>query len=154
MSGVQASQLAFNNAGTLTANALWSANPSQDGAGTITLTSPNGAQTDMLATNAIQSGQIAAYVQMRDNILPQAQNQLDELANQMSQALSNNTTSGTAVTSGAQSGYSVDIGGVLPGNTLQLCYTDSSNTQHTVTVVALGQGGSLPSNASAQPNSR
>ena len=37
---------------------------------------------------------------MRDTILPQAQNQLDEMANQMSQALSNQTTSGTAVTSG------------------------------------------------------
>ncbi len=154
VSGVQASQLTFGDTGTLTANALWSSDPTKDGAGTITLTSPNGAQTDLLATNAIQSGQIAAYVQMRDNILPQAQNQLDELANQMSQALSNQSTSGTVVTSGAQSGYSVDIGGVLPGNTLQLSYTDSSNTQHTVTVVALGQGGTLPQNASAQPNSK
>jgi flagellar hook-associated protein 1 len=153
VSGVQASQLSFGDTGTLTANSLWSSDPTKDGAGTITLTSPNGAQTDLLATNAIQSGQIAAYVQMRDNILPQAQNQLDELANQMSQALSNNTTSGTAVTSGAQSGYGVDIGGVLPGNTLQLSYTDSGNTRHTVTVVALGQGGSLPANTSSQPNS-
>ena len=37
---------------------------------------------------------------MRDTILPQAQNQLDEFANQMSQALSNQTTAGRAVTSG------------------------------------------------------
>jgi hypothetical protein len=77
-----------------------------------------------------QSGEIGAYLQMRDTILPQAQNQLDELANQMSQALSNQTTSGTAVTSGSQSGYSVDVGSLLPGNTLQRTYTDSSSTQH------------------------
>ncbi len=90
---------------------------------------------------------------MRDTILPQAQNQLDELANQMSQALSNQTTSGTAVTSGSQSGYSVDIGGVLPGNTLQLTYTDSSNVQHTVTVVALGAGRhAAAADCSANPN--
>jgi flagellar hook-associated protein 1 FlgK len=87
-------------------------------------------------------------LQMRDTILPQAQDQLDELANQMSQALSNQTTSGTAVTSGSQTGYSADISSVLPGNTLQLTYTDSSNVQHTVTVVALGQGGKPPTSTS------
>jgi flagellar hook-associated protein 1 FlgK len=43
----------------------------------------------------------------------------------------------------------------LPGNTLQLTYTDSGNTQYTVTVVALGQGGALPpQSASANPNSQ
>ena len=115
VAGSQASQLNFDNAGTLSATALWSANPSQDGAGTITLVSPGGTTTDLIANNAIQSGQIGAYVQMRDSILPQAQNQLDELANQMSQALSNQTTSGTAVASGAQSGYSVDVGSLVAG---------------------------------------
>src|SRR5580704_3303087 len=95
VSGTQASQLSFNNVGTLSATSLWSANPSQDGAGTITLTSPSGSQSDLVASGAIQSGEIGAYLQMRDTILPQAQNQLDELANQMSQALSNQTTAGT-----------------------------------------------------------
>lgn len=155
VSAGQASQLSFDNAGTLTATSLWSANPSQDGAGTITLTSPGGTTTDLIADNAIQSGQIAAYLQMRDTILPQAQNQLDELANQMAQSLSNVTTSGTAVTAGAQSGYSVDVGSVLPGNMVQLSYTDSGNVQHTITVVSLGQGGSLPLQTSpANPNNQ
>jgi flagellar hook-associated protein 1 len=155
VSGSQASQLSFDNAGTLTATSLWSANPSQDAAGTITLTSPSGTTTDLIADNAIQSGQIAAYLQMRDTILPQAQNQLDELANQMAQSLSNVTTSGTAVTAGAQSGYSVDVGGVLPGNSVQLTYTDSGNVQHTITIVSLGQGGSLPLQTSpANPNNQ
>ena len=95
--GGEASQLSFNNVGTLNATDLWSANPSQDGAGTITLTSPGGAQSDLIASGAIQSGQIGAYLQMRDTILPQAQNQLDEMASQMSQALSNQTTSGAAI---------------------------------------------------------
>ncbi len=153
--GVEASQLSFGNAGTLTASSLWSANPSQDGAGTITLTSPSGTQTDLIATNAIQSGQIGAYLQMRDSILPQAQNQLDELANQMSQALSNQTTSGTAYTSGSQSGYSVDTSTLSPGNTVQLTYTDSSNIQHTITLVSLGAGGTLPSqDQSSNPNNQ
>jgi flagellar hook-associated protein 1 FlgK len=142
--GPQASQLQFSNVGSLTATALWSATPSDDGAGTVTLVSPSGATTDLIATNALQSGQLGAYVQMRDSVLPQAQTQLDELANQMSQALSNQTTSGTAVTVGAQSGFNVDVGSVLPGNSVQLTYTDSSNIQHTITVVSLGAGGTLP----------
>jgi flagellar hook-associated protein 1 len=154
--GPEASQLSFADAGTLSATSLWSSDPSQDGVGTITLTAPGGTTTDLLATDAIQSGQIAAYVNMRDDVLPQAQNQLDELANQMSQALSNQTTSGTAVTpSGSQAGYNVDTGSLLPGNTIQLTYTDSGGTQHTVNIVSLGQGGSLPLQTSqSNPNSQ
>ena len=101
VAGAQASQISFNNAGTLSANSQWSANPSLDTAGTVTLTSPGGTTTDLIADGALQSGQIGAYVQMRDTILPQAQTQLDEMANQMSQALSNTTTSGTAGSSRA-----------------------------------------------------
>jgi len=144
VAGPQASQLAFSNAGTLSATSLWNANASQDVVGTITLTSPGGTSTDLIAEGAIQSGQLGAYIQMRDSILPQAQNQLDELANQMSQALSNQTAAGTAVTSGSQAGFNVDVGALLPGNTVQLNYTDSSNVIHNLTIVSLGQGGTLP----------
>jgi flagellar hook-associated protein 1 len=144
VAGSQASQLDFDNAGTLTASSQWSANSSADGAGTITLVSPSGTTTDLIASNAIQSGQIGAYLQMRDSILPQAQTQLDEFANQMSQALSNQTTSGTAVASGSQSGYGIDVGPLSPGNSVQLTYTASNNVQHTVTIESLGAGGSLP----------
>ncbi len=152
VAGANASQLDFDDVGTLTATSQWSADSSEDGAGTITLVSPSGTSTDLIATNAIQSGEIGAYLQMRDTILPQAQSQLDEFANQMSQALSNQTTSGTAVTSGSQSGYGVDVSSLSPGNSVQLTYTDSNNVQHTVTIEALGAGGSLPLQTSP-PNS-
>jgi flagellar hook-associated protein 1 len=155
VSGAQASTLSFNGVGTLSATDLYSANPSQDGAGTITLTSPGGTPTDLIADNAIQSGQLGAYVKMRDTILPQAQTQLDEMANQMSQALSNTTTSGTAAGSGSQTGYSVDTSSLLAGNTVQLTYTDTGGTQHVITVVALGAGGSLPLQTSpSNPNNQ
>ena len=78
---------------------------------------------------------------MRDKILPQAQSQIDELAAQMSQALSDQTTNGTAVTSGSQSGFSVDIGGVLPGNSVQVGYTDALNNPRTVTIVRVDDPG-------------
>ncbi len=144
VAGVQASTLSFSGGGTLSANDLWSANPSQDEVGTITLTAPSGTKTDLIADGAVQSGEIGAYVKMRDTILPQAQNQLDEMANEMSQALSNQTTAGTAVTSGSQSGFSVDTGTLSAGNSLRLTYTDPGNVLHTITIEALGAGGSLP----------
>ena len=149
----QVSQLTFGNAGTLSATSLWSADPSQDGAGTITLTAPGGATTDLISDGAFQSGQIGAYLQMRDTILPQAQAQLDDFANQMSQAMSNQTVNGTAATSGGLNGFNVDVGSMLPGNTAQFTYTDSSNVQHTITVVDTPPGTSLPQQASASnPN--
>jgi len=155
VSGPQAATLSFNNAGTLSATSLWNVDPTKDGVGTITLTSPAGTTTDLIASDAIQSGQLAAYIQMRDTILPQAQTQLDEMANQMAQALSNQTTNGTAYTAGTHAGYSVDTASLLPGNTLQVAYTDSSNVQHTVTVVSLGPGGTLPQQAqSSNPNNQ
>jgi flagellar hook-associated protein 1 FlgK len=153
VSGGQASQMSFGNVGTLGATSLWSADPSKDSAGTITLTAPGGSTTDMIADGAFQSGQIGAYVQMRDTILPQAQTQLDEFASQMSQALSNKTVSGTAVTSGGLNGYNVDVSSLSPGNTVQFTYTDKSNVQHTVTVVDTPPGTSLPQQTSASnPN--
>ena len=149
----QVSQLTFGNAGTLSATSLWSADPSQDGAGTITLTAPGGATTDLISDGAFQSGQIGAYLQMRDTILPQAQAQLDDFANQMSQALSNQTVNGTAATSGGLNGFNVDVGSPSPGNTAQFTYTDSGNVQHTITVVDTPPGTSLPQQASASnPN--
>jgi flagellar hook-associated protein 1 len=155
VSGQQASQMTFSNVGTLSATDQWSADPSEDTAGTITLTSPGGTTTDLIASGSIQSGQIGSYLQMRDTILPQAQAQLDEFANQMSQALSNQSTSGTAVTAGSQAGFNVGIGGILAGNTVQVTYTDSGNTQHTVTIEALGPGGTLPLQTSpSNPNNQ
>jgi flagellar hook-associated protein 1 FlgK len=155
VAGQQASQMTFSNVGTLSATDQWSADPSDDTAGTITLTSPGGTTTDLIASGSIQSGQIGSYLQMRDTILPQAQAQLDEFANQMSQALSNQTTSGTAVTAGIQAGFNVGIGGILAGNTVQVTYTDSGNTQHTITIEALGPGGTLPLQTSpSNPNNQ
>jgi flagellar hook-associated protein 1 len=150
--GSQAGTLSFDARGALAPGLTWSADPSQDGVGTITLTSPGGDTTDLIANKSIQSGQIAAYLQMRDQILPQAQSQLDALASQMAQALSNQTTAGAAVTAGPQAGFSVDVGGLLPGNSAQITYTDAANVQHTVTIVRVDDPAALPLPSPANPN--
>jgi flagellar hook-associated protein 1 len=153
--GSQAAQLSFNAQGNLTPNSQFNDNPNLSTVGTITLTNPGGGSINLSATGAIQSGQIAAYVQMRDQVLPQAQTQLDEFAAKMSQAISDQTTQGTAVTVGPQTGFTIDTTPLQTGNTIQLTYTDASNTQHTITIVRVDNSSVLPlPNNSSDPNNQ
>src|SRR6185437_4790138 len=142
--GQAAAQLSFSPQGSMTANTLWNADPTKSDVGSVLLTIPGARPIDLTATGAIQSGEIGAYLKMRDTILPQAQTQLDQFAANMSQALSDVTTQGTAVTSGALTGFSVDTGQMQPGNAMALTYTDSSNVQHTVSIVNVNDASVLP----------
>jgi flagellar hook-associated protein 1 FlgK len=152
--GAQASTLSFDAQGTMTPQAQWSADPTKRTVGTITLTAPNGGgTTDLLATNSIRSGEIAAYVDMRDRTLVQAQTQLDQFAAAMASALSDHATAGTAAVSGAQSGFDIDIGSLSAGNSVSLTYTDNSTgTQHAVTFVRVDDPSVLPLSDSATTN--
>ncbi len=153
--GTQASKLSFNGPAALNASNLYSSNPTQNGVGTITLTSPSGATIDMNATNGFSSGQIAADLKLRDTTLVQAQNQVDQLAASMSSALSDTTTAGTAVTSGTQAGFTLDLTNMQPGNTINLTYTNTAtNTQQQLQIVAVGTSSvlPLPTPSSTSPN--
>jgi flagellar hook-associated protein 1 len=152
--GTQASQLSFNAQGTLNANSQWNSDPTKSGVGTISIKLANGANIDMIATNSIGSGKIAADLKLRDSTLVQAQAQVDQLAATLSTSLSNKTTPGTAVTSGSSSGFDLDLSNVLPGNTVNLTYTDTTtNTQHQVTIVRVDDPAALPlPNTSGNPN--
>jgi len=148
----QAATLSFNAQGTLAPSALWNANPTMSGVGTITLTAPGGGSLDLISGGAIQSGEIATYLQMRDKILPQAQKQLDEFAAQMSQALSDQTIAGTPVVAVPQSGFSVDTTGLQTGNIIHLTYTDALAVQHQISIVRVDDPSVLPLPNSTTPN--
>jgi flagellar hook-associated protein 1 FlgK len=153
--GTEASQISFDPQGTMSPSAQWTNDPATRTVGTLTLKSPYGGETDLIANNSIRSGEIAAYVQMRDQDLVQAQNQLDAIAASMSSALSDKTTAGTAVTSGLQSGFDIDIGGLAAGNTVTINYTDSlTNTPRTITLMRVDDPSVLPlsNEATADPN--
>ncbi len=154
--GVQASQLSFNSQGTLNASSLWNSNPALSTAGTITLNFPNGASVDMIETKAIASGRIGADLKLRDSTLVQAQTQLDQLAATLAGSLSDLTTAGTAVTSGSQAGFDLDLSNVLPGNSINLTYTDTAtNTPHQITIVRVDDPTALPlPNTAASPNDK
>jgi flagellar hook-associated protein 1 FlgK len=155
--GDKAATLSFDAQGTMTANSTWSADPSQRTVGTISLTSPNGGSVDLVQTGAIRSGTIAAYLQMRDQDLVQAQGQLDAMAGAMASSLSSQTTSGTAVTSGLQNGFDVDIGGLSAGNTITINYTNSlTGTPSTLTLMRVDDPSvlPLPNTATADANDK
>jgi flagellar hook-associated protein 1 len=156
--GTQASTLTFNSQGTLNANSQWSSNPATSSAGTLTIKLANGATMDMIANNSISSGQIAADLTLRDKTLVQAQTQVDQMAASISSALSDKTTAGTAApaTLAPKAGFDLDLSNVLPGNTVNLTYTDvATNTQHNVTIVRVDDPAALPlSNTGSAPNSQ
>jgi flagellar hook-associated protein 1 len=156
--GVEASTLSFNSQGTLNANSQWNANPAKSSVGTLSVKLANGASIDMIATNSISSGQIAADVTLRDKVLVQAQAQVDQLAASMASALSDKTTPGTAAPAALapKAGFDLDLSTVLPGNAINLTYTDTAtNTQHQLSIVRVDDPSALPlSNAGANPNNQ
>lgn len=153
--GVQAAKLSFNAQGTVTPNTSWNADPSKSNLGTISIDFPNGGSMDLVSTGSIRSGAIAAYLELRDNTLVQAQAQVDQLAASMSSALSDQTTSGTAATSGAQSGFDLDLSGLQTGNVVHVSYTDSITGQtHNLSLVRVDDPSVLPlsNSATVDPN--
>lgn len=143
VTGVTAGTLSFNAQGAVTPNAQWNADPAKSALSSVMLNLPNGGSIDLTAANAIRSGSIAAYLELRDSSLVQAQTQVDQLAAAMASALSDKTTS-TPATSGTQNGFSFDLSAPQNGNTIRISYTDPAGKAHTVSVVLVNDPSVLP----------
>ncbi len=152
--GAEASTLSFNPQGTVTPNTQWDADPTKSTLGTLTLNFPNGGSLNLIQTNSIRSGTIAGYLELRDKTLVQAQTQLDQFAANMSSLLSDKTTAGTAVSSGASNGFDLDLSGLQNGNVVHLTYTDASNVQHQLSLVRVDDPSVPPlsNSATTDPN--
>jgi flagellar hook-associated protein 1 FlgK len=150
--GDTAAVLTFNPQGSLSANSIWSADPTKSGTGTILLNTGTNTSVDLIAGNAFGSGKIGALIEMRDHILVDAQAQVDQVAAGLASALSDRTTAGTPATFASQTGFDVDVGSLLPGNSVQLSYTDNAGTKHQVTIVRVDDTRVLPLNNNATPN--
>lgn len=146
-----ASSFTYTSKGSLTATDLYSTNPSQNGVGTLNIKLPNGAAVDVVANGLLSSGQIAADLKLRDQTLPQAQTQVDQMAATLCSSLSDVTTAGTAITIPA-AGFSIDTSNVLPGNTINLTYTDGAGTQHQISIVNVTDPNALPLKNGANAN--
>jgi flagellar hook-associated protein 1 FlgK len=141
----KASSFSFESAGTLSADKQFSVDSARSGVGKLICTTPSGLQIDLVQQNVVQSGRLGALIEMRDHTLVEAQNQLDEIAAGLAQALSTNTTEGTAASSGAQNGFSVDLAPIRDGNDFVLTYT-KGGAEKSVRVVRVDDTGKLPLN--------
>ncbi len=153
--GNEAARLSFNAQGTVSPNTLWNSDPSKSNLGSVVLSYANGGSIDLTATGGIKSGKIAAYTESRDKTLVEAQNQLDQFAATLSSALSDKTTAGTAMTSGLQSGFDLNVSDLKAGNVIHVTYTDTAtNTQRQVSIVRVDDASVLPlsNSATADPN--
>src|ERR1700759_4267498 len=147
-----ASSFVYNSPAALTATSLYNVNPARNGVGALSVKLPNGASIDVVANNVLSSGQIAADLKLRDQTLVQAQTQVDQMAATLASSLSDITTAGTAVT-GPPAGVAVNTSNVLPGNTINLTYTDTAtNTQHQISIVNVTDPNALPLQNGANPN--
>jgi flagellar hook-associated protein 1 FlgK len=149
--GTNASQLSFNAQGTMSAAAKWDADPKKSTVGSLMLVSPSGGSYDLIANHAIRSGQIASYIEMRDQILPEAQTQLDAIAASMARALSDKDIAGSPVAGG----FDIDTSELKSGNAIHLNWTDNvTGKQHNVSIVRVDDPNALPlsNSATADPN--
>jgi len=155
--GTEASQLSFNPQGTMTPNTLYNTDPTKSNVGTITINFPHGGSYDMVSTNSIRSGKIAAYLELRDNTLVKAQAQIDQLAASMSSALSDKTTSGVAAPASVapQAGFDVDLTGLQSGNVIHISYKDNvTGATHNLSIMRVDDPSVLPlsNTATTDPN--
>ncbi|MBD8890430.1 flagellar hook-associated protein FlgK [Roseibium litorale] len=132
---------ADNRVSKLSFEATPSLQPGQSGA-SIMVTTPGGTKYDLI--QASSSGSIVALSQLRDDVLVEAQAQLDTIAAEMSLAMSNVNVASTATTVGLESGYTLDLSALQAGNTVSLTYVDSSGNTQNVSFVAVEDASLLP----------
>ena len=154
--GNEAATLRFDAQGTVSAGTTWSSDPSKSALGSVMVDLPNGGSINLTATGAIKSGTIAAYTELRDKTLVEAQNQLDQFAASISSALSDKTTVSPAPVAPATA-YGLDASKLLSGNTINLTYTDAATgKQQQITLMRVDSPDALPlkDTATANPNDK
>ena len=155
--GTEAAQLSFNPQGTMTPNTLYNSDPTKSNVGTIAINFPHGGSYDLVSTNSIRSGKIAAYLELRDNTLVKAQAQVDQFAAAMSSALSDKTTAGAAAPASVlpRAGYDLDLTGLQSGNVIHVSYKDNTTgVTHNLSIVRVDDPSVLPlsNTATLDPN--
>lgn len=150
--GTAATRLSFDGKSPVGADSTYSTDPAKRTLGTVTATYPSGGRTDAVASNMIRSGSISAYLELRDEVLPQAQTQLDALAAGLASALSDKPVSGAAATDPAgAAGYDLDLAGFQNGNSMTLSYTEGG-LPRTLTLVKAPNASAASAATASGPN--
>lgn len=126
-----AASLSFDGRGTLGANSSYSAVPRS--VGTITATLSGGGKIDLGEPRMLRSGSLAANLELRDQTLPQAQRQLDDLAAGLSISLTNKQVASTL---NSDKSAQIDLSGIQAGNTLTIPVTVNGTVQNVILVAS------------------
>lgn len=132
--GTNSTRLSFD-AHPISAESAYSTDPAKRTVGTITATDMLGATRDVVASGLIRSGEIAAQLEIRDTVLPEAQSQIDQLAAGLAASLSDRTVGGTAASSAGATGYDLDLSALAAGNTLTVAVQDAGGATRNLTFV-------------------
>lgn len=120
----------FTTAGALSATTQANIRTSDSRVGTLTLTTPSGLTIDLVQQGVLQGGELAGLVTLRDKVLVETQNQLDEIAAGLAAAFSTVATPGTAADDGAgATGLVADLSGMQPGNDVLLTFMQNGVEQ-------------------------
>ncbi|WP_065754436.1 flagellar hook-associated protein FlgK [Bradyrhizobium paxllaeri] len=133
-----ATELSFDNRGTLGPTSTYSTNLSLRGVGTISATMPGGSVIDLGSRGALRSGSIAAGLELRDTALPQVQRQLDDLAFGLAQSLTDKNTIATQGGAGFDLNVN-ELANIKPGNTITIPISSGGSVRNVILVAsALG----------------
>jgi len=115
----------------------------------IMVRTPGGTEYDLVESSA--SGTIVGLAELRDEVFIEAQDQLDQIAAEMTLALNARTVEGTEVTVGSEEGETLDLSSLKPGEKVEVSYTDASGQAQTVTLIAVDDPALLPLEDDATP---
>ncbi|SDM17234.1 flagellar hook-associated protein 1 FlgK [Methylobacterium phyllostachyos] len=133
-----AATLSFDGRGTLSANSSLTSTPRS--VGTITATLPGGGKIDLGEPGVLRSGSLAAQLELRDQTLPQAQRQLDDLAAGLSSSLTDKQVTGTSDGTTA----TIDPTGMKAGNTITIPVTVGNTTRNVILIASSAAATSVP----------
>ena len=139
----RSSLLSFESSGALTASSQFSRDDSLSRVGKLLLTTPAGLTIDLVKQNVLTSGELAGLVNLRDEALVQAQDQLDEIATTLALSMSTEVEQGSPVDFGVTKGLEIDISGLRNGNEFSFSYLKGGLT-NAVRVIRVDDPDSLP----------
>lgn len=133
------SEITFEGSSVVGAGALWSPDPARSALGSVGIRAPDGQTLDLFADRAFRSGGIVALKSLRDDVLVEAQAQLDALAAAMARSISEVSRPSVAYPTTASAGRAVDVTGLAEGNTVRLALS-VGGVSRTVTLVNAAAG--------------
>lgn len=153
----EAATLTFDERSQLGPDRLFTTDAASRGVGTISVLTVTGVGVDITSSRMLRSGELAAYVELRDKTLVEAQAQLDELAAGLAASLSDrNPTTRRAL----NDGFDINLGtpgapatlALQPGNVINLDVT-AGGVRRRYSFIAVDTLGMnpLPTNSTADP---